>query len=95
MYARVINSQLMEGKTEEATSIWREKIVPNLNQAKGFKGAYLLGDSTTGKGITLTLWETKEDADAMNATLAQNLAPFAGLFASQPTLDTYEVLVQV
>ncbi|HET9905081.1 MAG TPA: hypothetical protein VFQ23_00525 [Anaerolineales bacterium] len=41
------------------------------------------------------LWETKEDADAMNASLAQTLALFDGLFAGQPSLDTYEELLQV
>ena len=95
MYARVFSSQLVSGKTEDAVSVWRDKVAPTLKQAKGFKGAYLVGDRGTGKGLTLTLWETKEDADAMNASLAQNLALFDGLFAAQPSLETYEVLLQV
>ena len=95
MYARVINSQLAVGKTEDAVSIWRDKVAPAIKQAKGFKGAYLMGDRGTGKGLTITLWETKEDADAMNASLSQTLALFDGLFAAQPSLETYEVLLQV
>ena len=95
MYIRVINSQLVAGKTDEAVSIWGDKVAPNLKQAKGFKGAYLVGDRETGKGITLTLWETIEDADAMNAALPQTLALFDGIFAAQPSLETFEVLLQV
>ena len=95
MYARVISSQLLSGKTDDAVSIWREKVAGALKQAKGFKGAYLVGDRGTGKGLTITMWETKEDADAMNAALPQTLALFDGLFASQPSLETYEVLLQV
>jgi heme-degrading monooxygenase HmoA len=95
MYARVISSNLVVGKTEEAVSTWRDKVAPTIKQAKGFKGAYLVGDRETGKGLTITLWESKEDADAMNAALPQTLALFDGLFASQPSLDTYEVLLQV
>ena len=95
MYIRMINSQLVAGKTDEAVSIWGDKVAPNLKQAKGFKGAYLVGDRASGKGVTLTLWETKEDADAMNAALPQTLALFEGLFAAQPTVETYEVLLQV
>jgi heme-degrading monooxygenase HmoA len=95
MYIRVINSQLVAGKTDEAVSIWSDKVAPGLKQAKGFKGAYLVGNRETGKGITLTIWETKEDADAMNAALPQTLALFEGLFAAQPSLETFEVLVQV
>jgi heme-degrading monooxygenase HmoA len=95
MYARVISSQLLPGKTDDAVSVWRDKVAPTIKQAKGFKGAYLVGDRETGKGITITLWETKEDADALNAALPQTLALFDGLFAAQPSLETYEVLVQV
>jgi len=95
MYARVINSPLIPDKIDEAVSIWRDKVAPAIKQAKGFKGAYLIGDRETGKGLTITLWETKEDADAMNASLPQNLALFEGLFAAQPSLETYEILLQV
>ncbi len=95
MYARVINSQLIPEKVDDAVSVWRDKVAPDIKQAKGFKGAYLVGDRGTGKGLTITLWETKEDADAMNAALPQTLALFDGLFAAQPSLETYEVLLQV
>jgi heme-degrading monooxygenase HmoA len=95
MYARVISSQLISGKTDDAVSVWSDKVAPAIKQAKGFKGAYLVGDRETGKGVTITLWETKEDADAMNAALPQTMALFDGLFAVQPSLETYEVLLQV
>lgn len=95
MYARVFTSQLVSGKTDDAVSVWRDKVAPTIKQAKGFKGAYLVGDRETGKGLTITLWETKEDADAMNASVSQNLALFEGLFVAQPSLETYEVLLQV
>ena len=95
MYARVIKSNLVAGKTEDAVSLWRDKVAPTIKQAKGFKAAYLVGDRATGKGLTITLWETKEDADAMNASLPQTLALFDGLFAEQPSLESYEVLLQV
>jgi heme-degrading monooxygenase HmoA len=95
MYARVINSQLVSGKTDEAVSIWRDKVAAMIQQEKGFKGAYLVGNRETGKGLTITLWESKEDADAMNAALPQTLTLFDGLFAAQPSLETYEVLLQV
>jgi len=95
MYARVFNSNLVPGKADEAVAVWRDKVAPVAKQSKGFKGAYLVGNRETGKGITITLWETMEDADAMNASLPQSLAFFEGLFAEPPTLETYEVLLQV
>ena len=95
MYARVFNSQLVSGKTDEVVSIWRDKVAPAMKQAKGFTGAYLVGDRKTDKGLTITLWETEADASAMNAGLPQILALFDGLFAAQPELNQYEVLLQV
>ena len=59
MYARVIKSNLFVGKADDAVSIWRDKVAPSIKQAKGFKGAYLVGDRGTGKGLTITLWESK------------------------------------
>ena len=93
MYARVINSQLLPGKVDDSVSIWRDKVAPNIKQAQGFKGAYLFGDRQTGKGVTITLWETEDDANAMNAGLSQTLALFD--FTAQPELNQYEVLLQV
>jgi len=95
MYSRLTYTQLVDGKIDEAISIWQDKVAPVLKQAKGFKGAYLLGDSGTGKGVTITLWETQADAEAVNATLPQIFALFAGLFATQPTVEELDVLLQV
>lgn len=97
MYARVITSQLQPGKTDEALALWRDSVVPSLKQTKGFKGAYLTGDRSTGKGVTITLWETEADAAAMDTSgqYQQTIALFAALFAAPPTREQYEVLLQV
>jgi heme-degrading monooxygenase HmoA len=95
MYARVFTQRLVAGKADEAVAIWRDKVAPIAKQSKGFKGAYLVGDRATGKGLTITLWESEEDAEAMNASLPQNLALFEGMWEERPALETYEVLLQV
>ena len=95
MYTRLTYTQLVDGKLDEAISIWQNKVAPVLKQEKGFKGAYLVGDRGTGKGVTITMWETQADADAANAALPQILALFNGMFAAQPTMETLEVLLQV
>ena len=97
MYARVITSQLQPGKTEDAITLWRDSVAPGLKQTKGFKGAYLVGDRNTGKGVTITLWETEADAMAVDASgqYQQTIAMFAALFAAPPTREQYEVFLQV
>ena len=97
MYARVITSQLQPGKTDDAIKIWREKVSPALKQIKGFKGAYLCGDRNSGKGVTVTLWESEADANAMDASgkYQEMISLFSALFAGTPTREQYEVLLQV
>ena len=95
MHARLTYTQLVSGKSDEAVAIWHDKVAPVLKQKKGFKGAYLLGDREAGKGVTITLWETQADAEAVNAALPEIFALFAGLFAAQPTVEELDVLLQV
>ena len=64
MNARVVTFQLHPGKTEEAVRIYRDSIIPAAKQQSGFKGARLLTDSNTGKGISISLWETEADLKA-------------------------------
>jgi len=95
MYARLTITQTALDKTDQAIEIWRDKVGTALKQQKGFKGAYLIGDHKTGKGMSITLWETEADVEATNVALPQFLALFDGMFTDQPTTETYEVLVQV
>ena len=97
MYARVITSQLAAGKTDEAVNIWQQSVTPLLKDRPGFKGAYLLGDRNTGRGVTITLWETVADATAMDTsgTYQQAIGLFARLFTAPPTREQFEVLLEV
>ena len=95
MYARLTTTQTAVDKTDQAVEIWRDKVGPALKQQKGFKGAYLIGDHETGKGISITLWETDADVKATDATLPQILALFEDMFTAQPAVETLEVLVEV
>jgi heme-degrading monooxygenase HmoA len=97
MYARIITSQLKMGTLEKATSIWRESIVPSLENTKGFQGGYMTSDPNTGKGMVVTLWETQADANAMNSSgqYQESIALFANLLESKPNLEQLEVMVQV
>ena len=64
MYARVSTTQIQPGKTDEAIRIHRDSVVPAAKQQKGFKGLYLLNDRKTGKGLTISLWDTEADMTA-------------------------------
>jgi heme-degrading monooxygenase HmoA len=97
MYARIITSQLKVGTLQEATSIWRQSIVPSLKNTKGFQGGYMTSDPNTGKGMVVTLWATQADASAMDSSgqYQQSIAQFANLLEFVPNLEQLEVMVQV
>lgn len=47
-------------QVEQNNKIIQEKALPSARQMDGFKGVLSLGDRKSGKGITLTFWETEE-----------------------------------
>jgi heme-degrading monooxygenase HmoA len=97
MYARVVTVQSQPGKTEETIRIYRDFVMPVSKQQQGFKGAFLLTDPNTGKGVSITLWETEADMRAGEASgyYQEQIAKFAQVFAGPPTREGYEVSVQV
>jgi heme-degrading monooxygenase HmoA len=97
MYARVITAQNQPGKVDEAVQMYRESMLPEARQQPGFKGALMLVDRSTGKGISITLWQTEADAQASgagSAYLQTQIAKAASLLAAAPIIETYEVAVQ-
>ncbi len=96
MYARVTTVQIQPGKMEEAIRIYRDSVVPAAKQQHGFNGVFLLTDPNTGKGLSITWWETEADMKAGETSgyYQQQLAKFAPHFAAPPTRESYEVSVQ-
>lgn len=97
MYARIVTSQLKPGTADQAIQVWRDKVLPTVKGAKGFKHGYMAGDRNSGKGVTVTLWETEADATAWNTSgkYAEAIAHFAQLFAAPPTQEQFEVFIEV
>ena len=97
MHARLVTVQIQPGKIDEAISIYRDTVMPAAKQQKGFKGATLLTDRDTGKGVSVTLWETEADMTATEASgwWQEQIAKFAAALAAPPVREHYEVSVQV
>ena len=97
LYARVITAQFQPGTFDEAVALFRDTTIPALKQLSGFKGALLLSDSTTHKGMTITLWETEANALASgvgSAHLQAQFAKVASMVTAAPLTETYEVVLQ-
>lgn len=97
MFARVITAQAgAEGF--DGTIRLAEQQLPGARQLPGFNGYYLLTDAETGKVVIISLWETREQMDAVTAGsgpsgIRGERDPATGLTAQH--LETYEVTMHI
>lgn len=97
MYARVIQVSLKPGGIEQAVAHFRDSVGPALKQLDGFKNSRFLTNPDTNKGLMVTLWESeahRQGAES-NGFLQNVLKKMGDYFAGPPTIDYYEVNVQV
>lgn len=96
MYARAVNVQFQVGKTDEASRIVKDAIVPVLKEQNGFKGQLLFTQHDTGKAISINLWETEADLSAFEANplYPELMGKLASVLAGPPAGERYEVSVQ-
>lgn len=91
--AYVTVGEFKPGKFEEAKKLYDEAVS---TYAQGFKGAYLLQEQGTDKGISIIFWDSEESvqvntSDAYKAVL-KKMTP---LFASTPITTSYEVVSEI
>lgn len=64
MYARVITATIIPGKADDAVATFRDEIVPIIKDKPGYLATAILIDRERGDAETLSLWESREAADA-------------------------------
>ncbi len=95
MHARVTTISGSTDQLDEGVAGFRDNVVPALQEEDGGKGALLLVDRQTGKGIAITLWEDEQAMQASeeraNALRAQASGEMGATEA--PQVERYEVAV--
>ena len=66
MFARMISAQAGAEGFDGTIRLFEQQL-PGARQLPGFKGYYLLTDAETGKVVVISLWETREQMDAVTA----------------------------
>jgi len=96
MFARVTIVQMKKDKVDESINLFRESVVPAAKSQKGYKDIYLLTDRNTGKGISIAVWDTEDNAVAneQSGYYQEQLSKFKDLFTAPPVREGYEVSVQ-
>jgi quinol monooxygenase YgiN len=96
MYARVTTVQVQPDKAQEAIDLYANSVVSATRQQTGSQGAWLLIDRATGKGVSISVWDSEADLQAGEASgyYQQQLGKFGPLMTAQPVREVYEVAVQ-
>jgi heme-degrading monooxygenase HmoA len=92
MFARVVTVQIKAGMTDAAIKFYQDSVVPAAKQQPGCVGLYLLVDQLgAGKGVSVTLWESKAAMTPSEADgyLNQQLAKFGPLLGAVPTSEHF------
>jgi len=95
MFARVTISETSPDKVDLAIKVIKEDIVPAAKKVPGFKGGYWLGDKTTGKGVTITIFESEQalkESEDTTKKIRSEAAKKIG--ASISSVERFEVLAQ-
>ena len=98
MYARVTMTQFSPYRIDEAIHITREHAVPAARQQEGFKGFLMFVDRSTGKGITITLWEEEADraVTGPNSSYYRDaIGRVVPLLEAAPSVEDLEIVIQV
>lgn len=96
MFARLTTAQIPIDRIDIFIKIFEESVVPATKSQKGYKGIYLFVDRKTGKGVSMGLWESEEDAIANeeNRFYQEQVAKFITFYTIPPIREGYEVVVQ-
>ena len=87
MYASLVTGVVKPDKIDEASGIYRDRIIPLAREYPGFIGVYALTDRASGHGLTIALYETEDAARRVETSgqFREAVAAFGEVLAGPPT----------
>ena len=98
MHARVVTAHVGTDKVDEAIALFRDSVIPAARQQEAFSSARFLVDRSSGKIVTVGLWETSSAVEAsgeQSEYYQEQVAKFADLFTQQPVVENFEVALEM
>ena len=95
MFARMTTITIKLGEIDRAIATFRKSVLPAAKMQRGFRGACLMVDRPSGKGIAVTFWPSEKTASVNENNLyyQAQLIEFLDQFASPPIRQGFEVCV--
>jgi len=96
MFARFTITQVDVDKIDETIKLYEDSVIPTAKAQKGFRGITLFTDRKTGKGYSISIWDSEEDAIAneQSGYYKKQVGKFAEYMTAPPVQEGYEVTVQ-
>lgn len=92
MYARQVSTDLKPNSKAEFTQKMEAEILPLLRKQKGFKDAITFVDKAGKEAFAVSLWDSKESADAYNSgTYPEVTRLLSKLVDGTPRVKAFEV----
>jgi heme-degrading monooxygenase HmoA len=95
MFMRITSMQLKTEYIDHVIKIYEESVVPAARSQKGFLKIFFCLDRETGKGHSIAMWESKEDAVSNEKSLyyQEQLIKFMPFYKTDPVKEGFEVIV--
>ena len=95
-FARLTITQSKVENVDEMVKIYKDIVVPAAKSQKGYLGVLLLTNRETGKGVSITIWESEEDAIANEKSgyYQEQVAKFKDFFTAPPIREGYAVSIK-
>ena len=94
MFVRMTFTKMDPAHVDEASDLYNNEASGVIAQQKGYRFHYLLlSADNPGEGISMTAWDSREDAEAyeQSGTYKELVGKFSRYFTEPPELRTYEV----
>ena len=78
---------------DQGIRVFQENVLPAVKGAPGYKGALLLVDRQSGKGLGISLWDSEENMRASEEAVRAVRDEAAQTMGGSATVDRYEVAI--
>jgi hypothetical protein len=93
MFARNLSFRLKPNTHSDYTRTLESQVLPLLQKQKGFKEEISLFNTNSVDGVSISLWESKSDADNYNTNIyPQVMKSLENVIDGTPKLHTFETV---
>lgn len=92
MFTRNVTLKLKANSTPDFTRLIEKEIVPMLRKQNGFRDEITLIAPERSEAVVISLWETKENAEAYNRTgYPEVLKTLSNVIEGTPKVETFDL----